>query len=126
MFCFLLSNHPWLYYMDEFAVALKNNHWHFEGQEPEVKVAIIDDGIDSSLSSIRENIVTRTTFHCKPSRSDRPVDYWTSPGGHGTEMAKMVCRICPTARLYSIRLGEGHGENGKRQIKIDTAINVGK
>lgn len=112
--------------MDQFARAVKINDRHFKPQAPRVKVAIIDDGIDSSCPSIRKNIVTGTSFHYKGGRSDRPVDYWTSPGGHGTEMAKMVCRICPTAQLYSIRLGEGSGAKGVRQIKIDTAIKVGK
>ncbi|XRM41834.1 hypothetical protein ABZX51_005078 [Aspergillus tubingensis] len=116
------SKHPWVDTMDHFALIVKNFHRHLEKYAPTVKVAIIDDGIDPLQANLQENIEGGTSFHHRPGRPDRPIDYWSAPGGHGTEMAKLICRICPKARLYIIRLGEGHGENGVRQIKPETAI----
>lgn len=91
---------------------------------PGVKVAIIDDGINASQFDNHTSIAGGTSFQCHHNRPDRPLDYWASTGTHGTEMAKMVQRICPVAELYIIRLGEGTGERGTRQIKAETAIKV--
>jgi hypothetical protein len=53
-------------------------------------VAIIDDGIDSRLARFRGQIAGGRSFLKRPDREDRTVDYWVSPGGHGTEMAMQI------------------------------------
>ena len=110
--------------MYNFAMTVRNNHRHFKSFAPEIKVAIIDDGIDDTLAIFRERIAGGKSFLKRPDRPDRTIDYWVRPGGHGTQMAKLVCQIFPYARLYIIRLNEGEGEKGERQIKIESAIKV--
>ena len=104
-------------------MTVRNNHRHFK-DKPEVKVAIIDDGIDESHPDLQERIAGGKSFLKRPDKPDRMIDYWVSPGGHGTQMAKLICQVFPCARLYVIRLDEGVGEKGERQIKIDSAIKV--
>ncbi|GLA29423.1 hypothetical protein M752DRAFT_265902 [Aspergillus phoenicis ATCC 13157] len=108
--------------MDQFALIVKNYHRHLGKYSPTVKVAIIDDGIDPLQANLQENIDGGASFHHRPGRPDRPIYYWSAPGGHGTEMAKLICRICPKACLCIIHLGEGLGEEEARQIKPETAI----
>ncbi|GCB22177.1 major intracellular serine protease [Aspergillus awamori] len=108
--------------MDQFALIVKNYHRHLEKYSPTVKVAIIDDEIDPFQANLQENIDGGTSFHHRPGRPDRPVYYWSAPGGHGTEMAKLICRICPKACLCIIHLDEGLGKKEARQIQPGTAI----
>lgn len=110
--------------MYNFAMIVRNNHRHFKRYASEVKVAIIDDGIDDRVPIFKERIAGGKSFLKKPDRQDRTIDYWIRPGGHGTQMAKLICHIFPYARLYIIRLDEGVGEKGERQIRIDSAIKV--
>ena len=110
--------------MYSFAMTVRNNHRHFKNFATEVKVGIIDDGIDDRLAIFRERIAGGKSFLKRPDRPDRTIDYWVRPGGHGTHMAKLVCQIFPFAKLYIIRLDEGVGEKDERQIKIDSAIKV--
>jgi hypothetical protein len=53
-------------------------------------VVIIEDGIDSRLARFRGRIAGGRSFLKRPDREDRTVDYWVSPGGHGTEMAMQI------------------------------------
>lgn len=110
--------------MKAFAKVVQNNHRYFKTVAPEVKVAIIDDGIDSSLAKFQGRIADGRSYLKRSDKPERTVDYWVGPGGHGTEMARLVCQICPVARLYVIRLEEGKGESGERQIKVDSATKV--
>ena len=109
--------------MYNFAMIVRNNHRHLE-YAPEVRVAIIDDGIDDRVALFKDRIAGGKSFLKRPDRQDRTIDYWISTGGHGTQMAKLVCHIFPYARLYIIRLDEGVGEKGERQIRIDSAVKV--
>ena len=110
--------------MYNFAMIVRNNHERFKNPAYEVRVAIIDDGIDDRLAIFKERIARGKSFLKRPDRSDRTIDYWIRPGGHGTQMAKLICQIFPCARLYIIRLDEGVGEKGERQIRIDSATKV--
>ena len=103
---------------------VRNNHESFKGVKPEVRVAIIDDGIDDRLAIFRGRIAKGKSFLRRPDRSDRPIDYYVRPGGHGTQMAKLICQIFPYAMLYIIRLDECIGEKEERQIEIDSATKV--
>lgn len=109
--------------MYQFAIIVRNNHSKFE-IKPEVRVAIIDDGIDDKLAIFRGRIAKGKSFLRRPDRSDRQIDYYVRPGGHGTQMAKLICQIFPFAMLYIIRLDECIGENEERQIEIGSATKV--
>ena len=102
---------------------VSNNHESFKVKH-EVRVAIIDDGIDNRLAIFRGGIVRGKSFLRRPDRLDRPIDYYVRPGGHGTHMAKLICQIFPYAMLYIIRLDEYIGEKEERQIDIDSATKV--
>ncbi len=110
--------------MSNFAMTVKNDHRRFKTSPPEVRIGIIDDGIDDRLKIFRERIAGGKSFLKRSDKPDRTIDYWVRPGGHGTQMAKLVCQIFPYARLYIIRLDEREGEKGERQITIDSAIKV--
>lgn len=105
-------------------MVVRNNHENFGNVKPEVKVAIIDDGIDDKLAIFWGRIAKGKSFLRRPDGSDRPIDYYVRPGGHGTQMAKLICQIFPFAMLYIIRLDECIGENEERQIKIDSATKL--
>ena len=110
--------------MYHFAMIVRNHYRSFRRVEPEVRVAIIDDGIDDSLAIFQGRIARGKSFLKSPVGSDRPIDYWVRPGGHGTQMAKLICQIFRYASLYIIRLDECIGEKEERQIEIGSAIKV--
>ncbi|EPE29825.1 Subtilisin-like protein [Glarea lozoyensis ATCC 20868] len=95
--------HPWLEVMDAFALALKNNPKHRD---------------------LQNRVAGGKSFFKRPDIKDRTIDYWAAPGGRGTQMARLVCRICPAAKLYPIRLDEGSGKDGEREIRLDSALNA--
>jgi Subtilase family len=109
--------------MDTFALIVESHRRYFN-RIPEIKVAIIDDGVDPKHPTLQGHIADGKSFRKRMDIPERMVDYWVNPGGHGTVMADLVCRICPAVRLYIIRLDEGKGENGERQIKVDSATDV--
>lgn len=87
----------------------------------DVKVAVIDDGIDFALDELRDSIAGGESYH---HLSDHPVDYWVRPGGHGTQMALLIRKICPHTKFYVARLAEGLTKNGRRQINAESAVKV--
>lgn len=92
----------------------------------DIRVAIIDDGIDGFDPSVSKKIEKGVSF-CRPlapGSADLVRSYYVSSGGHGTMMAKLVSRICPPARLYIARLQEYTASNGKRYISPESATEV--
>ncbi|KAL9636665.1 MAG: hypothetical protein Q9164_002684 [Protoblastenia rupestris] len=73
----------------------------------EVKVALLDDGVDTTIDGLNEIIPYGETF------SKRPKDLWNpyhfSTNGHGTTMAVLIRRICPNIKLYVAKLEEESG-----------------
>lgn len=112
--------------MDAFAQIVRNNHRNeIKVKAAEVRVAIIDDGI-SSIQDFQGRIAAGKSFlkTSKGQQSDRTVEYFVRSGGHGTEMAKLICRVCPHVKLYIARLDEGQGQNHERQIRTPSAVKV--
>jgi hypothetical protein len=92
----------------------------------DIRVAIIDDGIDGFDPTISKKIERGVSF-CRPlapGSADLVRSYYVSSGGHGTMMAKLVSRMCPPARLYIARLQEYTAANGKRYISPESATEV--
>lgn len=112
--------------MAKFAYFIQNNGRYIQKPAAEVKVAVIDDGIDLSHPIFNKRIVDGKSYlkRSTKTRSDRTMDYFVAPGGHGTDMATLICQICPTAKLYIVRLNEGRGGAGERQIMADSAAKV--
>src|ERR1700733_2709648 len=72
----------------------------------DVKVAIIDDGIDKLQEGFGDSIDDGVSFYTSPGTFDtRP--YYFSSQGHGTLMAKLIRRVSPRAKLYIARLDQG-------------------
>jgi hypothetical protein len=98
----------WLYCMDAFADAIQNIRAPFTENpilENDIKVALIDDGVDAFSKSLRGKIRGGESFGRGHPDADGPSPYYTSSEGHGTVMADMICRVCPMARLYVYKLG---------------------
>ncbi|KAF9772114.1 hypothetical protein IL306_010198 [Fusarium sp. DS 682] len=85
-------------------------------QEP-VVVALIDDGVDSCDPAFKQRVIEGVTFDYHDNSVGQ---YYISGRGHGTEMARMICKVCPMACIYSIRL-KTHTSPEKGHSTIDPA-----
>jgi hypothetical protein len=120
--------HRWLITMDEFADFLQNMEKSIVDpplmlEEP-ITVALIDDGIDINDVSLESRIVGGRSFCHRNMEQNLNQPYYVSSGGHGTAMASLICRICPGARLYVLKLHEYVFDAGKRQITPESAAKV--
>ncbi|KAM0186999.1 hypothetical protein ACHAPA_002877 [Fusarium lateritium] len=86
-----------------------------ESLKKPVVVALIDDGVDSCDPAFAGRAIDGVTFDYE----ERAVgQYYISGKGHGTEMARMICKVCPMANIYSIRL-KMHNSPEKGSSTID-------
>lgn len=87
----------------------------------DIRVALIDDGIDGFESKLSQNIAHGVSF-CRPSDTeDLMRTYYVSSGGHGTMMARLIRRMCPRVKLYVARLEDEKSSSGKRFITARSA-----
>lgn len=79
----------------------------------QVKVALIDDGVDASHFYLRDYIQAGVTY-CTSYRGNKTVNssYYASSSGHGTLMATLICNLCPAARLYVAKLDDQGASEG--------------
>lgn len=91
-----------------------------------VKVALIDDGTDITHPDLRGTVIPGKSFHHYQENSTwRVSPYWDSASGHGTLMARLIHRICPSAVIHAIKLQTFAGEgSNKAQINPDSAVRV--
>lgn len=125
------NRHKWLTCMDEFAEFIQNIPLSAADYEP-VTIALIDDGVDIIEPSIRDKIVDGASYcvreenqvegNQKKQTMRKP--YYVSGGGHGTVMASLICRVCPKAQLFVVKLDEYLSETSKRQITAKSAAKV--
>ena len=140
----LMTEHEWLNCMERFAVCM-NELWKrttatsrsklgqdqadggqlvgidsqtksdLQNLQKPIVIALIDDGVDSCDPAFSGRIIEGVTFDYQ----DRGVgQYYISGRGHGTEMARMICKVCPMANIYSIRL-KTHSSPEKGHSTID-------
>lgn len=102
--------HKWLESIDSFAAELKTlmekigKKYH---QDDEVKVALIDDGVDLCEKAFRDRVIHGKSFGYYwdgEQRDQRAKQWYVSETGHGTVMAHMILRVCPMAKIYPIKL----------------------
>lgn len=86
-----------------------------------VKVAVIDDGVMLDHPSIELNIEAGETFYRNDDGSWP--GWYQSTHGHGTQMALLICEMCPHVKLYIAKLDEKL-TNGSLQITADSAANA--
>jgi hypothetical protein len=98
-----------------------------------VKIAIIDDGVDTSALTYlaKQNRIAGAQSFYPYMGSDKKsyMHPWYVPSGnHGTMMSDLICRICPPqiCQLYIARLDERYSRSGwkGRQIALESATAV--
>ncbi|KAG5766076.1 hypothetical protein H9Q72_005869 [Fusarium xylarioides] len=125
-----LQSNRWLNCMDKFADELQNTCSEFVKPQNGIKVALIDDGADPDVESLRGKIWGGETFSRGFPHENGPSPYYRSTKGHGTVMADMICRVCLMARLYVYKLETQTSLNlatqthGKEYIAAESAALV--
>lgn len=103
---------------------IRNSTWIDRPQTSRVKIAIIDDGLDPSLYIIdgkHSRVVAGQSF-CTYSGYTK--NYYVPSGNHGTQLASLICQICPEVDLCIARLAEQDTRGGNRVILLDSAERV--
>jgi len=78
-----------------------------------VKVALIDDGVDSNHDRLRENIKGGKTYcFSYPGKEEVTSSYYTSTSGHGTLMATLIRTVCPEVELFIAKLDDTRVSDG--------------
>ncbi|KAK6206582.1 hypothetical protein LQW54_007652 [Pestalotiopsis sp. IQ-011] len=96
-----LQNHRWLKCMEDFSQFLP------------IKIAIIDDGIDTTKSRFHGRVIGGQSFG---DQANYTPSFCVSAGGHGTTMAHQVTRIVPGAKIISLKLGEYMQSDGPQFV----------
>ncbi len=109
--------------MDDFADFIQNVEPPSKAIEP-ITIALIDDGVDISEQSLQAKIIGGRSFCQRDNSQNLTKPYYVRSGGHGTIMASLICRVCPSAHLYVVKLDEHMSENTKRQITAKSAAKV--
>ncbi|KAI0468787.1 hypothetical protein F4859DRAFT_523984 [Xylaria cf. heliscus] len=119
------NTHKWLECVDRFADKIQGIK---DGSKPsdyenislpdaikrDIKVAIIDDGVDITQKALREKIIGGASFD-KGARGH----YRFSLSRHGTTMANMVIRVCPRAKIYVVKMNTNL-KDGKIHVDSST------
>ncbi|KAF4631245.1 hypothetical protein G7Y89_g6885 [Cudoniella acicularis] len=112
------SKERWLNCMESFATFLKkyirNNPL---SEEKEIKVAIIDDGVNLDYGDIGTRVVDGETFY---NNDGHWQGFYQSSNGHGTLMACLISQICPKVKLFIAKLNE-EWTNSQSQITAESA-----
>ncbi|KAF5484086.1 Major intracellular serine protease [Colletotrichum fructicola] len=85
---------------------------------PPVTVERTDDGVYSFDPAFSNRVIEGKTFDYHDGWIGHHYD---SARGHGTEMAKLICKVCPMAEIYSIRLKTETGQDGQPTIDATSA-----
>lgn len=117
------QRHKWLTTMDDFADFIQNVEPPIPSVEP-ITLALIDDGVDIGEQSLHAKIIGGRSFCQRDKYQNLSKPYYVTSGGHGTVMASLICRVCPRAQLYVIKLDEHISEGNKRQITAKSAARV--
>ncbi|RSL52172.1 hypothetical protein CEP54_011046 [Fusarium duplospermum] len=123
--------HKWMQCMENFAkhfrqIPALRDKITDPSLEP-VEVALIDDGADITrpdLSDLKGKKFPGKSFcYYQDGSTWRVSPYWDSSSGHGTLMARLIRKICPSAVIHVIKLQTFDVENSnKLQINPDSAI----
>lgn len=102
-----LSSHKWLNCMDKFADEIQNIQVVPKKDsklQKEITVALIDDGVNLDIPTVAGKVIGGATLDRGDPDENGPSPYFISSRGHGTVIADMICRVCPTAKLYVFKL----------------------
>ncbi|KAL5041266.1 hypothetical protein BDW71DRAFT_212292 [Aspergillus fruticulosus] len=99
--------HRWLESIDNFTDQLRTLMATIRAKShkgDEVRVALLDDGVDFCEKEFRERVMDGRSFAYFDDAKQREKQWYVSELGHGTVMAHMILRVCPMAKIYPIRL----------------------
>ena len=85
--------------MDEFADFKQNLKPENVASYKPVKIALIDDGADTTEEFLYKRFLGGQSF-CPKEETNLSSSYYVRGGGHGTAMARLICRVCPNAQLF--------------------------
>ncbi|KAK1245963.1 hypothetical protein MKX07_005032 [Trichoderma sp. CBMAI-0711] len=116
----LQPNNPWIDCVKNLSRFLETSQGSLK--IPRVKVAIIDDGVDVSMTGLDEKIAIGKSFSPYANSKDLMSPYFVSTSNHGTCMAYLICELCPMVELYVAKLDQrqSSGRNDRR-ISIKSA-----
>src|SRR5690242_11590981 len=89
--------------------------------EPEIKIAVIDSGIDTSLSIFGDRIAAGKSFYPYPNSGECKKQYYVPENEHGTQMAYFICKLFPRAKLYIARLEDRDTRPGEVSFTAKSA-----
>ncbi|PYH81025.1 subtilisin-like protein [Aspergillus uvarum CBS 121591] len=112
--------HRWITCMDNFADFIQNIRTPVGSME-DVRVALIDDGVDIEEKTLRGKIVGGRSFSSRDHAQNLQQPFYVSGSGHGTVMASLICRVCPTAKLFVVKVAEHVSASSGRQISANSA-----
>jgi hypothetical protein len=112
------SENEWMRCAKDFAVFIRN----IKGDNlPEVKIALIDSGIDATLNMFRGRIALGKSFCRYPDSGECFSQYYVPSDSHGTKMAYFICQVFPKVRLYIARLDNTEASHGRQQFTAKSA-----
>ncbi|KAK7738317.1 hypothetical protein SLS53_006125 [Cytospora paraplurivora] len=86
--------------------------------EDDVVVALIDDGVGALDEYFAGRVLDGKSFDY---HNGMVRQHYSSGQGNGTEMAKLILRVCPMAKIYPIRLKTHVSANGESMIDLESA-----
>ncbi|KAJ4379457.1 hypothetical protein N0V85_008881 [Neurospora sp. IMI 360204] len=125
-----MDKNDWIECMKNFRQLLytaQSNHGNkkkvWESIETQIKIALIDDGVDiERLSPGTAKLMGGRTFCSRDEANHFNHPYYASGTEHGTRMAQSIHEICPSARLFVLRLEDHPSVDGHpRQITAKSA-----
>ncbi|EAQ88708.1 hypothetical protein CHGG_05327 [Chaetomium globosum CBS 148.51] len=119
------TKHRWLESVDQFVSKLPYDGGRGGETDFRVKVALIDDGVDANQDIFADMFGPEGWPVLEPGSKRYP--FYKSAAGHGTEMAKLIRRVCPKIELYVAKLGDWTDqERVERLGEVSTAENAAK
>jgi len=74
----------------------------------QIKVAIIDNGVDRIQSTLKKNIAKGVSYVTADSENgERTLPWWMVADTHGTLMTSVIQTVNPFCQLYIARVGKG-------------------
>ncbi|KAI9741630.1 MAG: hypothetical protein M1834_000014 [Cirrosporium novae-zelandiae] len=98
------ERHRWLESATNFAEVVRNAVDGCKESLDDIKIALIDDGVDVDDGELCDRIVEGWPPDQPGQFGNWPSPYYSSSEGHGTKMAALICKVCPLANLYVAKL----------------------
>ena len=124
----IFPRHRWLNTVTRFASVIQTLVSDLKDQNAlreDVKIAVIDDSVDAEEHYLYSRIATEgwPPDHCEDSGLFLST-FYTSSGGHGTKMARLITEVCPAVKLYVAKLEQKATKDGSGQFTAKSAAEV--